>query len=83
MEQGATRRAREQLLAEYAQAPFAGGEDIDDHLAMLREAVGARNGWKRILARCAESPRRGKCDAAPRATPVDSAMRRGRFGVQA
>jgi hypothetical protein len=26
--------------------------EVNDHLDILREAVTARNGWKRILARC-------------------------------
>jgi len=34
----------EALLEEYAERPFAGGEDLDEHLDILREAVAARNG---------------------------------------
>lgn len=52
-------RARQALLAEYAQGPMPadGRVDVDDYLDILREAVAARNGWKRILARC--SPPQG------------------------
>lgn len=28
--------------------------DADEYIDILREAVGARNGWKRILNRCSE-----------------------------
>ena len=43
------------LLAELATAPtFADDRvDIDEYLDILGEAVAARNGWKRILKRCA------------------------------
>ena len=41
-------------LEEYARDPFCYEPvDLDEHLAALREAVEARNAWKRILARCA------------------------------
>lgn len=52
-------RARQALLAEYAQGPMPADDrvDVDEYLDILREAVAARNGWKRILARC--SPPRG------------------------
>lgn len=36
--------------------------DVDEYLDILRDAVAARNGWKRILERCSASrptPRRG------------------------
>ena len=47
------------LLAELAKAPTFADErvDIDETLDILREAVAARNGWKRILQRCAPSRR--------------------------
>ena len=32
--------------------------DLDEYLDILQEAVGARNGWKRILQRCAPRERR-------------------------
>jgi len=52
-------RARQTLLAEYAQGPMPADDrlDVDEYLDILREAVAARNGWKRILARC--SPHQG------------------------
>lgn len=48
-------RARQTLLAEYAQGPMPADDrlDVEEYLDILREAVAARNGWKRILARCA------------------------------
>lgn len=52
---GAPRRGREALLAEYA-AEFTPTDDRVDPaelIDILAEAVRARNGWKRILARCA------------------------------
>jgi hypothetical protein len=54
LEQGRTKQEREALLAEYAEHPFASDDDIEEHLDVLREAVAATNGWKRILARCSE-----------------------------
>ena len=52
-------RSRQTLLSEYAQGPMPADDrvDVDEYLAILREAVDARNGWKRILARC--SPPQG------------------------
>ena len=41
--------------------------DVDAFLATLREAIDARNGWKRILERCRPPPRR-------RAKPGESAQ---------
>ena len=48
-------RARQMLLAEYAQGPMPADDrvDIAEYLDILGEAVVARNGWKRILTRCA------------------------------
>jgi hypothetical protein len=52
LEQGATKRSREALLEAYGVTPFQSETfDTDEHLDILREAVAARNGWKRILAR--------------------------------
>jgi len=47
-------RSRQALLAEYSQGPMPADDrvDVDEYLDILREAVAARNGWKRILARC-------------------------------
>lgn len=46
--------ARRELLAEAEVGPMPSDErvDADEYLDILREAVAARNGWKRILARC-------------------------------
>ena len=59
VEGGPTRTARLALVAEVAQLPppNSDGVDPEEYLDVLREAAGARNGWKRILARCAP-PRR-------------------------
>lgn len=45
---------RRRLLAELAQGPMPVEEhiDADECVDILREAVGARNGWKRILEQC-------------------------------
>lgn len=56
VEQGRTKNEREALFAEYEADPLRNchGLDVDQHLVILREAVAARNGWKRILAKCSE-----------------------------
>jgi hypothetical protein len=43
------------MLAELAKAPtFADDRvDIGEYLDILREAIASRNGWTRILKRCA------------------------------
>jgi hypothetical protein len=50
---------RRTLLAEHAKAPRPNDErvDGDEYLDILAEAVSSRNGWKRILARCAPAKR--------------------------
>lgn len=50
--------ARRALLAEYAQGPMPADDRVDtaEYLDILAEAVAARNGWKRILARCSPPP---------------------------
>lgn len=47
--------ARKVLLSTYAEGPMPAPSELDcqEYLDILREAVAARNGWKRILARCA------------------------------
>jgi hypothetical protein len=52
---GSGRAAQALLLAELAKAPTVADDrvDIDEYLDILREAIAARNGWKRILNRCA------------------------------
>ncbi len=58
---GRTSAQRREALAAHLDGPMPGHEtvDIDEYLDILREAVEARNGWKRILKRCAprKSPR--------------------------
>jgi len=46
--------ARRMLLSQYLQGPMpaAGEVDTNEYVDILGEAVAARNGWKRILARC-------------------------------
>ena len=60
LEQSTTPAQRRALLAGYAEDPILGEERVDtaEHLDILTEAVGARNGWKRILSRCAAVKRR-------------------------
>jgi hypothetical protein len=62
-EVGGGLRARQSLLAEYAQGPMPADDrvEVGEYLDILREAVVARNGWKRILDRCSppRQPRRG------------------------
>jgi hypothetical protein len=50
---------RRALLFDLEREPLPGapGVDPDEYVDVLREAVAARNGWKRILARCAPSRR--------------------------
>lgn len=57
---GATAREREQLLRLLSEQPGPADERVDpeEFLDIVREACRARNGWKRILARCA--PLRGR-----------------------
>lgn len=54
LELGETRSARSRLLSELAEEPMPPDErvDGDEYVDILREAVVARNGWKRILERC-------------------------------
>lgn len=64
-ELGRTRAERAALLEEHARCPMAiDGDDDDEYIDILREAVGARNGFKRILKRCAPPPRRSRALAA-------------------
>jgi hypothetical protein len=59
VELGNDRAFRRRLLGELAQGamPCDEGVDADEYVDILREAVEARNGWKRILARCAPGRR--------------------------
>lgn len=57
---GCTLASRNALLAEIEAdwRPPDDRVDLGEYLATLREAVDARNGWKRILERCRPLPRR-------------------------
>ena len=59
-------KGRLRLLAEHEQGPMPPDErvNIDEYMDILREAVTARNGWKRILQRCAP-PGSRKSKASP------------------
>ena len=50
-----TTAARRAALDAHADGALPGDDsvDLDEYRDILREAVDARNGWKRILARCA------------------------------
>ncbi len=52
--------ARGELVKELAECAMPDDDRIDavEYVDILREAAGARNGWRRILARCAPAPRR-------------------------
>ena len=52
---GGTAADRRAALDAHADGSLPGGEsiDVDEYLDILQEAVAARNGWKRILQRCA------------------------------
>jgi hypothetical protein len=55
LELGKSPAERRALLSELEREPVPGTQrvDPDEYVDILREAVAARNGWKRILARCA------------------------------
>lgn len=55
---GATRRDRALLLEEYAATALPSDEQVEgaELIDTLHEAVGARNGWAHIRARCAPDP---------------------------
>jgi hypothetical protein len=55
-----TRADQAALVDEYATGPMPSDDSVDaeELISVLREAVQARNGWKRILARCAPSKER-------------------------
>jgi hypothetical protein len=56
LELGDCRASREALLEEHA-AGLLPPQDLvesEEYLSILRTAISARNGWKRILAACAE-----------------------------
>jgi len=55
LELGEDRSVRIELLSEIAKAPMPPDDRVqgDEYVDILREAVAARNGWKRIIKRCA------------------------------
>lgn len=57
VELGRSRTHRQELLAELALEPLPGDIRVDgqEYLDILGDALAVRNGWKRILARCAPS----------------------------
>ena len=57
LELGETRTARSRLLSEHAEEPMPPDDRVEgaEYVDILREAVAARNGWKRILERCSPS----------------------------
>jgi hypothetical protein len=64
LELGSTPASRRALLDGLSAGPMPHDETVsgDEYLDILREAVAARNGWKRILARCAPAkPTRQVC----------------------
>ncbi len=54
-----TPAARTSLVEDLARGPFPSDERVDpvEYLDIVREAAGMRNGWKRILSRCAPQRR--------------------------
>jgi hypothetical protein len=56
LELGDCRASREALLEEHAAGPLPPEDRVEseEYLAILRTAISARNGWKRILTACAE-----------------------------
>lgn len=62
LERAGTAARRRQLLDEYASrwVPSTDRIDQEELVGILTEAVSARNGWKRILKRCAPPPRKSR-----------------------
>ena len=62
---GGTATARRAALDEHADVGLPGDDsiDLDEFLDILQDAVAARNGWKRILQRCA--PRESRTATGP------------------
>ncbi len=59
LELGETRSARSRLLSEHAEEQMPPDDRVEgaEYVDILREAVAARNGWKRILERCSQKGR--------------------------
>ena len=57
VEQGKSPKDRTALFEEYVRDPYKiDGLDVKEHIDILKDAVATKNGWKRILARCAPVP---------------------------
>jgi hypothetical protein len=69
-ELGDSARARRELLSELEAGPMPSDERVDanEFVDILREAVGVRNGWKRILQRCSPRPRQAAGSMSTAAT---------------
>jgi hypothetical protein len=67
LELGRDSKHRQDLLSELAAAPLPNDERVDgaEYLDILAEAITARNGWKRILARCSPSVVRSRTISTP------------------
>ena len=67
LELGRDSKHRRDLLSELAAAPLPNDERVDgvEYLDILAEAIAARNGWKRILARCSPSEGRSRTISTP------------------
>ncbi len=67
LELGRDSKHRQDLLSELAAAPLPNDERVDgaEYLNILAEAITARNGWKRILARCSPSVVRSRTISTP------------------
>jgi hypothetical protein len=67
LELGRDSKHRQDLLNELAATPLPNDERVDgaEYLDILAEAITARNGWKRILARCSPSGVRSRTISMP------------------
>lgn len=67
LELGRNSKHRQDLLSELAATPLPNDERVDgaEYLDILAEAITARNGWKRILARCSPSRVRNQTSPTP------------------
>lgn len=54
LELGETRSARSSFLSELSEGAMPPDERVDgtEYVEILREAIAARNGWKRIFEKC-------------------------------
>jgi len=75
---GETAARRRAALAAHGVGPLPGRDTVDgdEYLDILRQALAARNGWKRILQRCAPAkPRRASAVLPTSVTPPEGVMR--------